>query len=81
MAGQRSFGPGPRMSEKIVNLRRFRKQKARRDKAAAAADNRARHGRSKAEKARDKAETTRDQKAHEGRLLTPETDLETPKSS
>ncbi|MEC9165788.1 MAG: DUF4169 family protein, partial [Pseudomonadota bacterium] len=30
------------MSEKIVNLRRFRKQKARRDKAAAAADNRAR---------------------------------------
>ena len=48
---------------------------------AAAADNRARHGRSKAEKARDKAETTRDQKAHEGRLLTPETDPEPPKSS
>ena len=69
------------MSEKIVNLRRFRKQKARRDKAAAAADNRARHGRSKAEKARDKAETTRDQKTHEGRLLTPETDPEHPKSS
>lgn len=69
------------MSEKIVNLRRFRKQKARRDKAAAAADNRARHGRSKAEKARDKAETTRDQKAHEGRLLTPETDPETHKGS
>ena len=69
------------MSEKIVNLRRFRKQKARRDKAAAAADNRARHGRSKAEKARDKAETTRDQKAHEGRLLTSETDSEAPESS
>ena len=69
------------MSEKIVNLRRFRKQKARRDKAAAAADNRARHGRSKAEKTRDKAETTRDQKAYEGRLLTPETDPEPPKSS
>lgn len=69
------------MSEKIVNLRRFRKQKARRDKAAAAADNRARHGRSKAEKARDKAETTRDQKAHEGHLLTSETDPERPESS
>ena len=69
------------MSEKIVNLRRFRKQKARRDEAAAAADNRARHGRSKAEKARDKAETTRDQKTHEGRLLTPETDPELSKSS
>lgn len=69
------------MSAKIVNLRRFRKQKARRDKAAAAADNRARHGRSKAKKACDKAETTRDQKAHEGRLLTPETDPEPPKSS
>ena len=69
------------MSEKIVNLRRFRKQKARQDKAERAADNRARHGRTKAEKARDKAETTRDQKAHEGRLLTPETDPEPPKSS
>ena len=69
------------MSEKIVNLRRFRKQKARRDKAAAAADNRARHGRSKAEKARDKEETTRVQKVHEGRLLTPETDPEPYKSS
>ena len=69
------------MSEKIVNLRRFRKQKARRDKAAVAANNRARHGRSKAEKARDKAETTRDQKAHEGRLLTSETDAEAPESS
>ena len=69
------------MSEKTVNLRRFRQQKARRDKAAAAADNRARHGRSKAEKARDMAETTRDQKAHEGRLLTPDPDPGTSKSS
>ena len=69
------------MREKIVNLRRFRKQKARRDKATAAADNRARHGRSKAEKARHKAETTRVQKAHKGRLLTPETDPEPYKGS
>ena len=69
------------MSEKIVNLRHFRKQKARQDKAMAAADNRARHDRSTAEKARDKAETTRDQQAHEGRLLKSETDPEAPESS
>ena len=69
------------MSEKIVNLSRFRKQKARQDKAERAADNRARHGRTKAEKARDKAETTRAEKAHEGRRLAPETGEEPPESS
>lgn len=39
-----------------VNLRQFRKQKARADKAKAADQNRARHGRSKADKQRDDLE-------------------------
>ena len=67
------------MSEKIVNLRRFRKQKAPTRRSGRRQPGR--HGRSKAKKERDKAETTRDQKTHEGRLLTPETDPEPPKRS
>ncbi len=39
-----------------VNLRQFRKQKARADKAQAADQNRALHGRSKADKQRDDLE-------------------------
>jgi len=38
----------------IVNLRRFRKQKARADKESRAAENRARHGASRLDKAREK---------------------------
>lgn len=41
----------------IVNLNRFRKSRARDERAATAAANRAKHGRSKAEKARDKSES------------------------
>lgn len=44
----------------IVNLRMARKRKARGDKEAAAAEARARHGRTKAEKALD---AVRDEKA------------------
>lgn len=40
----------------LVNLRQFRKQKARADKEQAAEQNRARHGRSKQDKQRDRAE-------------------------
>jgi hypothetical protein len=36
----------------IVNLNRFRKQRARRDATTAAAENRVRHGRSKQERER-----------------------------
>lgn len=39
-----------------VNLRRFRKQKARAEKQQAAEQNRALHGRSKAERQRDRSE-------------------------
>ena len=38
---------------KVVNLNKFRKQKAREAAAATAAENRIRFGRTKAEKARD----------------------------
>ncbi|TGV64514.1 DUF4169 family protein, partial [Mesorhizobium sp. M00.F.Ca.ET.158.01.1.1] len=38
----------------IVNLRQFRKQKARADREQAAGQNRALHGRTKAEKQRDR---------------------------
>ncbi len=38
----------------VVNLRQFRKQKARDDREAAAEQNRALHGRTKAEKERDR---------------------------
>jgi hypothetical protein len=43
----------------IVNLRRVKKQRARAAEAAAAAENRTRHGRSAAEKAADRLERTR----------------------
>lgn len=43
----------------IVNLNRARKAKARTDKRAKAASNRAKHGRTKGEKARDSAEAAR----------------------
>lgn len=42
---------------KVVNLNRFRKQKARDDAAQQAAENRVKFGRTKAEKQRDTAAT------------------------
>lgn len=47
----------------IVNLRTVRKAKARREGELAAAENRARHGRTKAEKRRD-AQADRERQAH-----------------
>lgn len=43
----------------IVNLRMVRKAKARSDAGQAAAESRARHGRTRAEKARDSSEAER----------------------
>ncbi|HOV03317.1 MAG TPA: DUF4169 family protein [Hyphomicrobiales bacterium] len=54
------------MSGEIVNLRQFRKGKARADKAASAAENRAKHGRSKAEKTLEAARDTLAGRRHEG---------------
>lgn len=51
----------------IVNLRRFRKAKARAEKETAADENRARHGRTKAEKdrvAETEAKNSRDWAGH-----------------
>jgi Domain of unknown function (DUF4169) len=44
---------------KIVNLRRARRQRARDEADAKAAENRAAHGRAKADKAHDEAESER----------------------
>lgn len=41
----------------VVNLNHFRKAKAKAEKAAQSAANRARHGRRKGDKVREKAET------------------------
>ena len=41
------------MTAEIVNLNKYRKEKARAEKKAKAAGNRARHGRRKGDKARD----------------------------
>lgn len=43
----------------VVNLRQFRKQKARGEREAAAEQNRALHGRTKAEKERDRISAER----------------------
>jgi hypothetical protein len=61
------------MSGDVVNLRQFRKQKARSDKERQAVQNRIAHGRTKAEKTltralNDKAEKSLDQ----GRIDKPE---------
>ncbi|MBS8228148.1 DUF4169 family protein [Vannielia litorea] len=53
------------MSEKPVNLNRFRKDRARAEKKARADQNAAFHGLTKAEKARAKAEAAREAQAHE----------------
>jgi Domain of unknown function (DUF4169) len=50
----------------IVNLRRAKKQRARGEADAKAAENRALHGRAKADEARDEAEAGRAQRALDG---------------
>ncbi len=61
------------MSADVVNLRQARKQKARADKEQAAAENRARFGRSKHEKSVTRALKAKVEKAlDQGRLEKPE---------
>ena len=50
----------------IVNLRQFKKGKAREQRAAAAEQNRALHGRSKSEKLRDKLQAEKTERLIEG---------------
>lgn len=54
------------MTTNVINLRQARKQKARSDKAAKAAENRALHGRTKAERERDAAEKGRASRTLDG---------------
>ncbi len=53
----------------IVNLRRVRKDKARRERESEAAANRRRFGRTKAEKAADKNAGARARKSLDGKLI------------
>lgn len=50
----------------IVNLRQFKKQKARSDRETLAEQNRALHGRTKAEKTRDRLSAERAEKFVDG---------------
>lgn len=60
------------MAGNVVNLNRFRKKKAREEKAKQAEINRIRHGRTKAEKERELAERQRAARALDGKRLEPE---------
>jgi len=58
----------------IVNLRRARKDKARRERESEAAANRRRFGRTKAQKATDKDAAARGRRDLDGKVLEPEKD-------
>jgi hypothetical protein len=62
------------MSAEIINLRQFRKQRARDEKAAEAAENRSRFGRTKAERALEEQSLTRAGKMLDDHLLGPGSD-------
>lgn len=66
------------MSGNIVNLRAFRKRKERADRAAEAAENRSRHGRSKVERRFEDARRETMDRVHDGRRLDPDDDGPTP---
>ncbi len=57
------------MASNVVNLNRFRKKKAREDKAKQADINRIRHGRTQAEKDRERLERDRAARLIEGKRL------------
>ena len=62
------FAKVARMS-KIINLSRFRKDKARAEKRVKADANAAKHGRSRAEKAREAAQTDKARRDLDGHKL------------
>ena len=57
------------MSGKVVNLRQFRKSKARAEKDAQAEENRVKFGRTKAEKQLEKAEKEKTRRHLDGHKL------------
>lgn len=63
------------MAADVVNLRQFRKTKARSEREAVAEQNRITHGRTKAEKSLTQAQNDKAARQHEqGRLEKPERD-------
>lgn len=63
------------MAADVVNLRQFRKTKARSEREAVAEQNRITHGRTKAEKSLTRAQNDKAARQHEqGRLEKPERD-------
>jgi hypothetical protein len=63
------------MAADVVNLRQFRKLKARTEREAAAEQNRITHGRTKTEKSLTRAQNDKATRQHEqGRLEKPEQD-------
>lgn len=63
------------MAADIVNLRQFRKAKARSERETVAEQNRISHGRTKAEKSLTRAQNEKDARQHEqGRLEKPQQD-------
>ena len=62
------------MTADIINLRQYRKQKARRDGEAQAAENRVRHGRNKAARGEDDQTRTRAEQDLDGKKLESEKD-------
>lgn len=60
------------MASNVVNLNRFRKKKARAEKAKQADINRIRHGRTQAEKDRERLERERAARLIDGKRLEPE---------
>lgn len=58
----------------VINLNKFRKAKARADKAATAEQNRRKHGRTAAEKAREAAEREKADRDLAGKKLDHEAD-------
>lgn len=64
----------------IVNLRRFKKRKARDAAAKVADENRASHGRTRAQKEAEKSATERRDRQLDGHLLDPSPDQDDPSS-
>jgi hypothetical protein len=60
------------MASNVVNLNRFRKKKAREDRAKQAEINRIRHGRTQAEKDRERLERERAARLIDGKRLEPD---------
>jgi hypothetical protein len=63
------------VADKVINLRRARKQKARSEKEALAEENRVKFGRTKQEKARDLDEKSRAIRLLDQKKLDPEDEI------